>query len=234
MLALLFSCSLALAGDGDDLLARVDAAQASAADGHVVMEIEVVDHRGNRAERTLEIWQKGGEQRLVRYTAPARLAGTGLLVPDGDTVYLYMPAYGRARRVVGERQNDAFLGTDFSVEDLARLSWSEDFTATITGRDEASVTLALTPRDASSEDPVRLWVRTEDNLVSRIEVLDGEGTMIRRLELSDFRQVGNRKLAHTFEVQDLTDGGRTTATVVKAETDLGLDDELFTVTHLTR
>ncbi len=234
MPTLLLFCSLVLAGDGDDLLGRVDAAQASAADGHVVMEIEVVDHRGNSAQRTLEIWQKGGEQRLVRYTAPARLAGTGLLVPDGDTVYLYMPAYGRARRVVGERQNDAFLGTDFSVEDLARLSWSDDFTATITGRDEESVSLDLTPRDADSEDPVRLWVRTEDNLVSRIEVLDGEGALVRRLELSDFRQVGSRKLAHTFQVQDLVDGGTTTASVVQAETDLGLDDELFTVTHLTR
>ncbi len=234
MPVLLVFATLALATEGDDLLARVDAAQASAADGHVVMEVTVVDHRGNSAERTLEIWQKGGDKRLVRYTAPARLAGTGLLVPDSDTVYLYMPAYGRARRVVGERQNDAFLGTDFSVEDLARLRWSDDFTATITGRDNGLVALSLTPRDPGDEDPVKLWVRTEDNLVSRIEVLDSAGTTIRRLELSDFRQVGSRKLAHSFQVHDLTDGGTTTATVTLAETDLGLDDELFTVTSLTR
>jgi outer membrane lipoprotein-sorting protein len=234
MPALLLLSVVALAGEGDDLLTLVDAAQAAAADGHVVMDVQVVDHRGNSADRTLEIWQKGGEQRLVRYTAPARLAGTALLVPDGDTVYLYMPAYGRARRVVGERRNDAFLGTDFSVEDLSRLSWADDFTATITGREPGLVALSLTPRDPSSEDPVRLWVRSQDSLVTRIEVLDGEGTLIRRLELSDFRQVGNRQLAHTFQVHDLADGGTTTATVTLAETDLGLDDELFTVTHLTR
>lgn len=227
-------CSLALAGDGDDLLARVDAAQASAADGHVVMDIQVVDHRGNTAERTLEIWQKGGEQRLVRYTAPARLAGTALLVPDGETVYLYMPAYGRARRVVGERRDDAFLGTDFSVEDLARLTWAGDFTAAITGREDGLVALHLTPRDPASEDPVNLWVRTADHLATRIEVLDSDGAAIRRLEMSDFRQVGPRTLAHRFVVHDLTDGGTTTATVTLAETDLGLDDERFTVTSLTR
>lgn len=234
MPALLLLSVVALAGEGDDLLTLVDAAQAAAADGHVVMDVQVVDHRGNSADRTLEIWQKGGEQRLVRYTAPARLAGTALLVPDDDTVYLYMPAYGRARRVVGERRNDAFLGTDFSVEDLSRLSWADDFTATITGREPGLVALSLMPRDPSSEDPVRLWVRSQDSLVTRIEVLDGEGTLIRRLELTDFRQVGNRQLAHTFQVYDLTDGGTTTATVTLAETDLGLDDELFTVTHLTR
>ena len=234
MLQLLWIFGLALAGDGDDLLARVDAAQASAVDGHVVMEIEVLDHRGNTARRTLEIWQKGGDRRLVRYTAPARLAGTGLLVPDGDTVYLYMPAYGRARRVVGERRNDAFLGTDFSVEDLARLSWSEDFTATRTGEQDGLLGLSLTPRDPDEEDPVHLWIRPDDHLAARIEVLDDTGTMIRRLELSDFRQVGVRQFAHRVEVHDLVDGGTTIATVTLAETDVGLDDEFFTLTSLTR
>ncbi len=226
--------SLSFAEDGSALLARCDAAQAAAVDGHVVMDLEVTDRRGNTAERTLEIWQKGGEMRLVRYTAPARLAGTGLLVPDGDTVYLYMPAYGRARRVVGERRDDAFLGTDFSVEDLARLSWSEDFTAEVAGRDEGLVELSLTPRDPSEEDPVRLWIRAEDHLAARIEVLDGEGTALRRLEMSDFRLVGSRQLAHRFEVHDLTDGGLTVATVSSAETDLGLHDEVFTLTNLQR
>jgi outer membrane lipoprotein-sorting protein len=223
-----------VAGDGDILLAQVDAAQASAADGHVVMDVQVVDRRGNTAERTLEIWQKGGDKRLVRYTAPARLAGTGLLVPDGETVYLYMPAYGRARRVVGERRNDAFLGTDFSVEDLARLTWCDDFTATVTGRQDGLVALHLTPRDPSDEDPVNLWVRSEDHLATRIEVLDSAGVVIRRLDMSDFRSVGARQLAHRFEVHDLVDGGHTTATVTLAETNMGLDDELFTITNLSR
>ncbi len=234
MSAFFLLSTLAFAGEGDDLLAQVDAAQAAAADGHVVMDVQVVDKRGNTADRTLEIWQKGGEKRLVRYTAPARLAGTALLVPDADTIYLYMPAYGRAKRVVGERQDDAFLGTDFSVEDLARLSWGGDFTAEVTGREADLVALHLTPRDPDEEDPVNLWVRTSDHLVARIEVLDDQGTAIRRLALSDFRQVGSRQLAHTFVVEDLADGGTTTATVTRAETDLGLDDELFTVTSLSR
>ena len=32
------------------------------------------------------------------------------------------------RRVVGEARGDAFLGTDFAMEDLARISWETDFT----------------------------------------------------------------------------------------------------------
>ncbi len=234
-MSLLFALIAAVAAeDGNPLLEQCDAAQAAAADGHVVMDLEVTDSRGHTATRTLEIWQKGGDKRLVRYTAPARLAGTGLLVPDGETVYLYMPAYGRARRVVGERRDDAFLGTDFSVEDLARLSWADDFSAEVTGREGGLVELYLTPRDPGEEDPVRLWIRSEDHLAARIEVLDGEGVPQRRLEMSDFRVVGTRHLAHTFEVHDLTGGGVTVARVTQAETDLGLDDEVFTLTNLQR
>ena len=75
----LFSMLIGLAHadtEGDDWLNRIDAA-GRIAHAHVELNIQVQDARGRTHERTIEIWQKGDDRRLVRMTAPSRLAGIG-------------------------------------------------------------------------------------------------------------------------------------------------------------
>jgi len=224
--------ALALADDaGDALLAQVDEALAAGDDAHLVLDITVVDKKGVEAERTLEVWQKGGDKRLVRYTEPARLAGIGLLVPEGDTVYVYLPAYGRAKRVVGSQRSDAFMGTDFSIDDLSRLSWSEEYSAT-----SAEGCLSLTPEDAKQHEhaSVKLCTRADDHLPTEIVYLDAAGQPLRTVTLTEFKDIGPRWMAHSLAVVDHAEGTSTRAIVTSVEVDQGLDDELFTLTTLTR
>ena len=138
--------SLAMADEAGDLLAKVDAASAPTSDAHMVLEITSTDGRGRSSERTLELYQKGTDKRLATFTAPARVEGVALLVPDGETVYLYLPSYGRPRRVVGKARGDAFFGTNFAMEDLSRISWADDFTPVLTEPNH----LTLTPTDADA------------------------------------------------------------------------------------
>ncbi len=238
MLALL---SLAFAADdaanvAEALLARVDAANARGSDAHLVLHVAVTDRTGTSSDRTLEIWQKGTQKRLVRFTAPARLAGTGLLVPDADTLYLYLPAYGKPRRVIGEQRGDSFMGTDFSMEDLSRMNWSDEYTATLGDVIGDVAVLELTPKDkaAHRDASVRIWVRRVDDLVSQVEHLDASGAVTRRLKLADFRVEGNRPIAHSLVVDDLVNAKHTAATVTLAEMDRGILDDRFSLTELTR
>jgi outer membrane lipoprotein-sorting protein len=232
---MLWLVSLAHALDGNAVLARVDAASTASRDAHLVLDVAVTDRTGSTSTRTLEIWQKGTQKRLIRFTAPARLAGTSLLVPDGVSLYLYLPAYGRPRRVVGQQQGDAFMGTDFSLEDLARLRWADDWTATVEAQDSDRVRLSLTPRVPAEHRDARLvvWVRTADDLVARVDHVDASGTVTRRLTLDDFRVDDGRMLAHRLVVEDLGATKRTVATVRSADFDAGLDDARFSITTLT-
>jgi outer membrane lipoprotein-sorting protein len=231
----LLLATLAFAFDGAAWLARVDEAANRGKDAHIVLSVSVTDRTGTSSDRVLEIWQKGSDRRLVRFTAPSRLAGTGLLVPDGNTVYLYLPAYGRARRVVGESRGDAFMGTDFSLDDLSRLSWGDDYTATVEAESATGATLHLVPRDpaAHRDAALRLVVRAADNMVERIEHLDAAGVATRTLSLSDFKTVSGRPLAHLLTVDDPKNQKRTVATVMRTELDTGLADDRFTLTALT-
>jgi outer membrane lipoprotein-sorting protein len=232
LLAGLLLAGPAAADPAGDLLAAVDEVSNQGDDAHLILDVQTTDARGNPAERTLELWQKGDDKRLVKFTAPARLAGVGMLVPDGDTIYLYLPSYGRVRRVIGEARGDSFVGTDFAMEDLARISWAEDYVPELVEDHH----LRLTPKDGadSSSARVDLHVRESDKLPASVEHYDDEGNLLRRIAFDDVREVDGRPLAHDIVVDDISRSRTTRATVQSAAFNRGLEDDLFTVNALSR
>jgi outer membrane lipoprotein-sorting protein len=223
-------------GSPGEWLQEVDKASVRGDDTQVLVDLKLTDQRGKITERTLEILQKGTDKRLVRFTAPARLSGVTLLVPDGDTLYLYLPAYGRERRVIGDQRGDSFMGSDFSMEDLSRTTFGGAWTAQIGTVEGEHQWLDLAPKDASvhGDTALRIRVRAADYLVDRIESLDEKGALTRRLTLADFRDVQGRSFAHTLIAEDLKRGRKTEGTVTKVAFDAGITDDRFSVAALSR
>jgi outer membrane lipoprotein-sorting protein len=231
--ALCFLVSTAAAAQpssGAEWLAHIDEV-AQVEDAHMILELTVTDSRGEQAGRTIEIWQKGEDKRLVRMAEPTRLKGVGLLVTHGDALHLFLPQYPPARRVVGNKRADAFMGTDFAVDDLARIGFAEDYDAKIVGSEEGLTRLTLTPRMDTGDAAVELWVG-EDGVIRRLDHIDKRGDVTRRLTMSEVRMEGETPLAHRMEVIDLK-RSRSTVAVLKAATlNQGLSEELFTVSAL--
>jgi outer membrane lipoprotein-sorting protein len=217
---------------GDAWLQRIDAG-ARVDDAHLMMAVVVQDGKGGTAARTIEVWQKGTDRRLVRLTEPARLRGVGLLVDGPDNLYLFLPQYPPARKVTGSKRADAFLGTDFSVDDLARIRYQDDYSAVVKGTEGALTALELTPKRDTGSALVRLWVDA-DAVVRRVEHVDARGALTRRLSLDDVQVHGAVRLAHTMRVEDLARGRRTDATLRDVQLNTGLSETLFTVTALER
>lgn len=234
--ALLLLPASSLAATGAEWLAQADAAASPADDTHVVMEVQLTDSKGREATRTMEIWQKGADRRMVRLTEPPRLAGVGLLVGADDVVHLYLPSYDRTRRVIGDQRGDAFMGTDISMEDLARTAFADEYSAELVSEDADKVVLMLTPLDPKAHEHVRsrLELRAGDQLWTTLEHLDAQGQPLRRVTLGDFREVDGYQFAHSMKVEDLERQRVTEATATEVAFDRGLDDELFTLTNLSR
>lgn len=236
--SLMVCWSLAARADssGDAWLDRIDAV-AQVADVHLVLTLQASDGKGGTSTRTIEVWQKGDDHRLVRLTEPARLRGVGLLVEGADSLYLFLPQYPPARKVTGSKRSDTFLGTDFSVDDLARINYQPDYSAVVAGTElvggSTFTHLILTPEREVGSAQVQLWV-DGDAVVRRVEHRDSKGTLTRRMTLDDVQAHGKVRLAHALKVEDLTRGKVTVATLTTVEVDQGVSDELFTVTNLER
>jgi len=223
------------AEDGPSVLERVDAVAELGDDTTLVLDVTVHDGRGGEAQRVLKIWQKGADRRLIKFLEPVRLAGTGLLVDEHDNLYLYLPAYQRVRRVVGSGRGDAFMGTDFSMDDLARIQFGDEYNAELVSEDPEFWHLELLPRVPAdhAHDRVRMRVRRSDALFDRVEFVQ-EGEVTRRITLGDVRAGEARPIAHHLTVEDLESGRSTVAIVREIAFDTGLTDDMFTTRYLMR
>jgi outer membrane lipoprotein-sorting protein len=222
--------------DAAETLARVDGAAIRSDDVTTTLEIAVHDGKGNEAQRLLRVWQKGDDRRLVKFLEPARVAGVGLLALDGDTIHLYLPTYERARRVSGKGRGDAFMGTNFSVDELTRMKFSDEYRPSLLTGDDAHLRLRLDPLEPGDHTHayVEMWVRREDDLFDRLDYFDERGELSRQLTLHDVRPEGDHPVAHRIEIEDLRSGRRTVATVRDVTFDTGLEDDLFTTRNLMR
>jgi hypothetical protein len=223
------------ADDGTAVLQRVDAVAEQGEDTTLVLDVTVHDGRGGEAQRVLKIWQKGADRRLIKFLQPVRLEGTGLLVDEHDNLYLYLPAYARVRRVVGSGRGDAFMGTDFSMDDLARIQFGDEYHAELTAEDGEFWHLELIPKVPADHghDHVTMRVRRSDDLFDRVEFVD-DGEVVRRITFDDVRHDGVRPIAWWLKVEDLETGRSTVAIVREIAFDTGLEDDLFTTRYLMR
>jgi len=233
LLALLLALPAQADEAGEGWLRRIDSA-AAVSDAHLRLALQVTDSRGKTAAREIEIWQKGTDKRLVRMVSPARLKGVGLLVGAQDMLHLFLPSYPPSRRVIGSKRADAFMGTDFAIEDLSRMTYVGRFDAAVMGTEGPHTRLELTPT-GGDQPTQQIWVASSGvPVVHRIDHLDEGGAVSRRLNMDDFRAVGGTHIAHQMTVLDLARSRSTQAEVVQIEIGTELQDRIFTVTHLER
>jgi len=91
----------------------------------VDLRLTIRSPRGNLSRRRLQIISaslEGRQHTLVRFLAPAELAGTGMLLRDeadgSSTQLMYQPSYDKIRPIASSSRSDRFMGTDFSYSDL--------------------------------------------------------------------------------------------------------------------
>ena len=62
------------------------------------------------------------KKRLMRFTHPADVKGTGLLTYDyekkDDDIWLFLPSLRKTRRIVSSEKSKSFMGSEFSYADM--------------------------------------------------------------------------------------------------------------------
>lgn len=81
---------------------------------------------GDRVRRQLEVKRREqdgeGDQSLLLFLLPSDVKGTKLLtwgkLEDEDDQWVYLPSYGRVKRISSRLKTGSFMGSEFSYEDL--------------------------------------------------------------------------------------------------------------------
>jgi outer membrane lipoprotein-sorting protein len=218
-----------------EILERVDRTMNGPEDQEMEATLILIDDKGNERTRVIQMYQKGADRRLARFTEPADQRGIAVLSLPGGNIYVYLPAYRKVKRIASHVKNSRFAGTDFSYEDMEAKSYASAHEASLLRSEPEHYVLELIPKDRASEYSKQvLWVRKDNFVGDKMELYDKAGRLCKRLTSSRIDKIDGYWVAREREMVDLVRNHRTRMIVRDIHFDSGLSEDLFTERHLSR
>ena len=189
------------AQDASSILKRMDDVMYSPKDLTGKNRIVLIDKNGKEEIREATIQQKGNDKRIFRFTAPASQAGISVLSLPNDVMYLYLPAFGKERRIATSAKNQNFAGTDFSYDDMESKPFSAKYTPKLIETGANVYTLELTPQAQSDYSKIIVTINKTNFYPETMDYYDKGNTKIKSAKYV-FSKVGNYWNAQEIEMTD--------------------------------
>jgi len=220
------------AQDANAILKKMDEVMYSPKDMTGKMKIVLIDKTGKEKIREATMMQKGTDKRLFRFTSPASQSGIATLSLPNDVMYLYMPAFGKERRISTSVKSQKFAGTDFSYDDMEAKPYSEKYTPVFLKTEGDGYVLKLIPKSPKSQYS-KLLIKVHKTAFYPIymEYYDKGNSRI-KVATYQFEKIGNYWNAKEIEMTDLKKNHKTKMIMSDVEYDTGLSDDDFTVRKL--
>lgn len=219
------------AQDATTILKKMDDVMYSSKDMTGKNKIILIDKNGKQESREATMQQKGTDKRMFRFTSPASQAGIAVLSLPNDLMYLYLPAFGKERRIATSAKNQNFAGTDFSYDDMESVLFSVKYTPTFVKTEANAFILELKPKAGSDYSKVIVHINKENYYPEVMEYFDKAGNKVKEAKYT-FKKIGKYWNAEEVEMTDLKKNHKTKMQMSDVKYDSGLTDDDFTVRKL--
>jgi outer membrane lipoprotein-sorting protein len=201
--------------------------------------VTMVIHRPDwERPMTLKAWTQGQSDSIVIVTAPPKDRGNGTL-KRGKEMWMYNPKVNRVIKVPPSMMSQAWMGSDFSNDDLAKSdSILDDYTHTLIGTEthegKRVYVIKSMPRPAA---PVvwgmqRLKIR-EDHILLQEGFYDEDLKLVKAMTGSQIQMMGGRLFPKVWRMQKAgVEDEYTELIYQELEFTDDLPDNLFTLTNL--
>ncbi|MFH2116310.1 MAG: outer membrane lipoprotein-sorting protein [Spirochaetota bacterium] len=217
------------------------------ADTSGLLTMTLIDAKGRERIRSLEqrLATFGGvDKKIMEFKSPADVKGTAFMnwsyseAGKSDDQWIYLPALKRVKRISSDGKGDAFMGSDFSYDDLAERHPTRD-THTIIGGEtingEACWIIESKARDAAEGYSKTIsWISKERLTGFRREYYDRKGALLKTLTVQETRAIDGYLMITKTEMHNVQKNTRTRMEFADLKLDTGITDELFSERTLTR
>jgi outer membrane lipoprotein-sorting protein len=224
---------IVLSQDANILLAELDNIMFSPKDKQGKVTMVITNKGGKEKIREAEMLQKGTDKKLYRYTQPESQAGIATLsLPDG-IMWMYMPAFGKPKKISLLAKSQSFTGTDFSYEDMATSTYAERFDPTLLDAegDENLLQLVPKPDNKSKYSKILVHQHKTNYYPLLMEFFDERGNKFKEATYQ-YEKIGKYWNAAEVTMTDLKKGSSTKIKLTDVKFDQGLSDDEFTVEKL--
>jgi outer membrane lipoprotein-sorting protein len=248
-LVLVFFTAPALSAAGPDAEAIIASVynRPQPADTSGTLTMTLVDAKGRERVRSLEqrlAAFKGVEKKIMEFKGPADVKGTAFMnwsydePGKSDDQWIYLPALKRVKRISSDGKGDAFMGSDFSYDDLAERHPSRDTHAVIGSEaisgEECWIIESKAKDSSESYSKTVSWISKSRLTGLKRDYYDRKGTLLKTLAVQELKTVGKYLMITRTEMHNIQRNTRTRMEFGELKLDTGLKDELFSERTLTR
>lgn len=241
LFAVLLFASQALAATPAEIMAEVKSANETTTSVQKV-ELVITGKSGSTKTKELEMKAKvkdGLRLSHVRVLSPSDEAGTEFLQLEkkgaADEVWTFIPAMKTTMGISGAARKGAFMGSDFTYEDLELDP--ELGTHTLQSETDTHWVIETVPSDSKQYGKVVSTIDKAKKVATKVDFYDTKGEPFKVLEIQEMSSEGGRNLAKKTEMRNLKKGTSSTLLVKEQRIDVGdeeLPDDAFTKGALGR
>lgn len=232
-LLIIFSGQLSFSQDAYLLIQDMDRLMQAPKDKQGNVRIVLTDLKSGKVkEREAIMKQKGKDKRKYQYTQPESQAGIATLsLPDG-VMWMYMPAFGKPKKISLLSKSQAFTGTDFSYEDMETESYSDRYIPSFIADEDKTYAIELVPKsDKSKYSKIIVHVDKIDHYPVLMEYYDNGNNKFKEATYQ-YTYSGKYWYAKEVVMTDLKKQHSTTIEMKDVKFDQDLSDNEFTVESL--
>jgi len=219
------------AQDASTILKNMDKVLYAPEDMTGTNTIILIDKNGKQEIREANVKQKGTDKRIMRFTSPASQAGIAVLALPDDVMYMYLPAFGKERRISSSVKNQNFAGTDFSYDDMEPKPYADKYSPKLINTEGDSYVLELIPKGRSDYSKLIVTISKTYYYPEHMEYYDRGNTKIKEARYT-FKKVGKYWSPAEIEMENLKKNHVTKMQTSNVEYDTGLTDDEFTLRKL--
>jgi len=231
---IIFGSQFASAQDAQAILAAMDKVMLSSKDKSGKVTIILTEKDGVGKVREAEMFQKGPDKKLYRYTKPESQAGIATLSLPDNVMWMAMPAFEKPKRISMLSKSQAFTGTDFSYEDMATTPYCDRFTATIQSTGANDYVLELIPKsNKSTYSKILLRVDKTNGYPIWMKFYNEQKRMFKEATYT-YEKIGKYWNAKEVVMKDIDKNHSTKIKLTDIKFDQGLSDDIFLVEKMKK
>jgi outer membrane lipoprotein-sorting protein len=235
----IFIFSIILAGslslkaqDAAAILANMDKIMFSPKDKQGKVTMILTGKNEKEKVREAEMYQKGTDKKIYRYTQPESQAGIATLSLPGNEMWMYMPALAKPKKITMLARSQSFTGTDFSYEDMATTPYADRYTPVFLKTEGNAHFLQLNPKLTDSKySKIIVKLDKIHGYPILMEFYNEKGQKFKEATYQ-YEKIGSYWNAREVVMTDLEKSHSTKIQLTDVKFDQGLSDDLFTVDNL--
>lgn len=236
LISLFFICNnnlmLAQTVDANDLLKKMDQTASKIKDKSSNIEMILVNLNTKKEKiKKAVIIQKDGDKKLFRYTFPESDEGIATLsLPNGE-MYLYLPLFKKPKKITNLAEG-SLNKSDFSVKDMANISYSENYNAKIHQTRETIYILDLNSKNNDMEyNHLIVYLNKKFFYPEKIEFYGLNS--IEKISTTKYKKIDGLWVANEVTMQNIKKMHKTTIIMTDIKINQGLKDDEFTLEKLS-